>query len=145
MEQLLCHLIGDYLFQSHWMATNKTRNNFACFAHVIFYSVPFLFLNPSVLAFIVIAGSHFLIDRFRLARFVVYAKNFLAPEEELFAKPAHLLYPGDQDDLRPEYQWKNCSKTGYSNDTPPYLAVWLLIIADNTLHLVINYFALKFL
>ncbi len=32
--------------------------------------------------------------------------------------------------------------TGYPSATPAWLAVWLLIIADNTLHLLINHYAL---
>lgn len=32
---------------------------------------------------------------------------------------------------------------GYGPDTPDWLAVWLLIIADNTMHLLINRFALR--
>jgi hypothetical protein len=39
--------------------------------------------------------------------------------------------------------WK--SPTGYAPDVPPFLAVWLLIAADNTLHLAINYAALRWL
>jgi hypothetical protein len=34
--------------------------------------------------------------------------------------------------------------TGYHKDKPPWMAVWLLIIADNTLHLLCNGLALAF-
>ncbi len=37
--------------------------------------------------------------------------------------------------------WATCAKTGYPDalsEGMPWLAVWLLIIADNTLHLVCN-------
>jgi hypothetical protein len=40
--------------------------------------------------------------------------------------------------------WDDCKATGYPSATPQWLAVFLLIAADNTLHLAINYFALKF-
>jgi hypothetical protein len=35
--------------------------------------------------------------------------------------------------------------TGYPPTTPIWLSTWLLIVADNTLHLAINYAALRWL
>lgn len=115
--QFVAHGVGDYLLQSHWMATQKTKNSFAAACHVIAYTIPFAFLTHSLPALALIAGTHFLIDRYRLARFVVYAKNFLAP---------------------PSGWPRAFTATGYDDDVPPWLAVWLLIIADNLLHLCIN-------
>ena len=123
MIQLIFHLIGDYVTQSDWMAQNKTKSTFAAFCHATVYSLPFL-LIASMNAWLVIWSTHLLIDRFRLARFVVYAKNFLSP-------PASWQ------------KWQNCSAIGYHKDSPPWLAVWLMIAADNTIHLVINERALK--
>lgn len=123
--QLVAHGVGDYLLQSHWMATRKTTSHLAAAAHALTYGVPFLFFRPSPLAWAVIVGSHFLIDRYRLARFVVYAKNRLAP--------------------RPWAPWSECRATGYPPDAPPWLAVWLLIAADNLIHVAINALALAYL
>lgn len=75
MLPLILHLLGDYVLQSDWMANNKTSSHKAAAAHAITYSIPFLVLSPSVLAFAVILITHFFIDRYRLARFVVYAKE----------------------------------------------------------------------
>lgn len=126
MEQLLLHLIGDYITQTDWMAKNKASSPsmFPAFAHAAVYSLPFLLLTQSVAAVTVILWTHFMIDRFRLARYVVFAKNW-ATDRSL--------------------TWADCSATGYHKDTPPWLAFWLLIIADNTLHLSINYVALRWL
>jgi hypothetical protein len=129
MEQFLAHLWGDYILQSDYAANNKTSKNFACFLHVVLYGVPFLFLTFSPLALLVIIGTHFLIDRFRLAKYLVFAKNYLSPPS---AWTEHL-------------SWENCKGTGYPSQTPPFLAVWLMIFADNILHLTINYFAFKYL
>jgi hypothetical protein len=41
-DQLLAHLIGDYVLQSDWMASNKRTDNGAALAHAIGYSLPFL-------------------------------------------------------------------------------------------------------
>ena len=124
-DQILLHLIGDYLLQSDWMAHNKTRDHFPAAMHALAYSLPFQFLlTPSVAAMAVIAGTHFFIDRYRLARYVVWLKNCMAP----------WIVP-----------WAACSTTGYPPDKPTWMAVWLLIIADNILHLVVNGLALKYL
>lgn len=121
-DQLVCHAIGDYILQSDWMATEKTKRTLAAVLHVLAYSVPFLFLQPSLAAWVVIVGTHFVIDRWRLARYVVWAKN-------LPATPP----------------WRECTATGYPPDRPAWMAVWLLIIADNVLHVVINGLALRYL
>ena len=124
MIQLILHLIGDYITQTDWMAKNKTKSNVAAASHAIVYSLPFLLLQPSLAAFSVILGTHYLIDRYRLARFVVYAKNWTT---------------------NPSLKWEDANATGYHKDDPPWLAVWLLIAADNTLHLAINWGALTYL
>lgn len=116
-DQLVAHAVGDYILQSDWMATEKTKQTFAALVHAVTYSLPFLFLNPSPLALAVICSTHFVIDRWRLARYLVWAKNWLGPN-----KP-----------------WKDCVATGYPSDRPPWMTVWLLIIADNTLHVLCKY------
>lgn len=125
-DQLIAHAVGDYLLQSDWMAGEKTKRSVAALAHAVAYGLPFLLLTRSPLALLVIVGTHFVIDRWRLARFVVWAKNLLAP--------APWRHP-----------WSQCSGTGYHSDRPPWLAVWLLIIADNVMHVLINALALRFL
>lgn len=141
MEQLLLHLIGDYVLQSDWMASRKTSWSFEALVHATVYSLPFLLLRPSWAAFAVILTTHFLIDRYRLAKYVCYAKNFLAPLSHTTARAAadgRFVY-------EEKYEWENCSETGYPSETPVWLATWLLIIVDNTMHLTINYLSLRYL
>jgi hypothetical protein len=126
-DQLVAHAVGDYLLQSDWMATEKTRRSFAAAVHALAYTVAFLPLSPSLASLAVIAGTHFVIDRWRLARYVVWAKNWIAP-------PGHGPRP-----------WRECAATGYAPDRPVWLATWLLIIADNTLHVLCNAAALRWL
>lgn len=143
MLQLILHLLGDYVFQSDWMAQNKTKRFAPAAAHALVYSLPFLLLDPSLAAFLVILVTHFFIDRYRLARFVVWAKNVLL--DPSFWR-MHLVR--DRETMAAflgRWSWHNCSGTGYPSDAPPWLAVWLLIAADNTLHLAINYAALRWL
>lgn len=125
-DQLFAHALGDYLLQSHWMATEKTKRHTAAAVHAITYGSPFLIaFRPSWMALLVIVGSHFLIDRYRLARYVVWLKNGISPT-------------GLE-------SWEDCAGTGYHKDVPPWLSVWLLIVADNVIHVAINALALRYL
>lgn len=90
------------------------------------------------LALLVILSTHFLIDRFRLARYVVWAKNWMAAR--WIFTPADLYRTRQRN-----HPWKECRETGFSRSVPDYMATWLLIIVDNTLHLAINYAALRWL
>lgn len=123
-DQLLAHAVGDYVLQSEWMANNKGRNSLAAALHALAYTLPFLLLTLEPLALAFIGGTHFVIDRWRLARYVIWLKN----------RP----FPGS----RP---WSECRSTGYPPDTPRYLSAWLLIIVDNTLHVLMNGMALAWL
>lgn len=124
MEQLLLHLVGDYVTQTDWMARTKTRETLAAACHALVYTLPFMLLSSSPAALAVIGGTHFLIDRYRLARYVAYAKNRVTDRG---------------------LKWADCSATGFPADVPPTHAFWLMILIDNTLHLSINYGALRWL
>lgn len=119
-DQLLAHLVGDYLLQTHHQATAKTSAWGPALAHAATYTVAHLPLTRSPWRLAIIGGTHAVIDRYRLARHVVWAKNQLAPAAY---RPGH-------------------TPTGYPEETPAWLAVWLLIAADNTMHLLINRLAL---
>lgn len=113
MIQLLAHLWGDYIIQSHWMAANKTKISWICGLHAVTYGLPFLFLTLSWKALLMIVITHFFIDRFRLASWIPRFWNN--------------KYEGDP----------------YPDGTPAYISFWVIILIDNTLHMTINYFALK--
>lgn len=124
---VLAHLTGDYLLQSDWMANEKTKRWWPAVVHGWTYTIPYaLFVTHSQWALLVISVTHIVIDRYRLARHVVWAKNLLAPR-------------------RYRYPWAECSATGYHRSRPEWLAVWLMIIADNTLHLILNVIAVLYL
>jgi len=116
---VLAHLVGDYLIQSDWMAVEKTKRWTPAIAHGLTYTLPHLLVTQSVVALAVIAGTHIVIDRYRLARHVIWVKNLLSPKQY-------------------RYPWSECRGTGYHESRPAWMAVWLMIIADNTIHLVIN-------
>jgi len=154
VEQLLAHLWGDYLLQSDWMANLKRQAWRPVIAHAGLYSIAFIWLTSSPLAWVVIFGTHLLIDRFGLARYLVWAKNWLGPAKPWYASSAVTdwtdnqleIFPNDVYRInQPTPPFRACSATGYPPNRPAWLAVWLTIIADNTLHLTINYLALRYL
>lgn len=122
------HFIGDYITQSHWMATTKTGAWFPAICHGVIYTLPFLFLTQSIIALVVIGGTHIIIDHYRLARHFVWAKNMIL-------SPFSVRVP-----------WSEAKQyNGFSKDTPIWLSTWLMIIVDNVLHVSINAAALTWL
>ena len=103
------HLLGDYLFQNHWMAINKTKDFIPALIHAFVYSLLFLFIvNPKIWTIIFV--THFFIDRYRLATYWIKLVN---------------------------WNWKS-TNFGYTTDVPIWLSMWLLIIVDNVIHILIN-------
>jgi hypothetical protein len=125
-DQLFAHLVGDYVLQSDWMATAKTNKWSAAIVHVLVYGLPWLFLTRSPAALAIIVGTHFIIDRWRLARHVGWFKNHLAPKS---------AWPPPFED---------CAVTGYPADKPPFMAVWLMILVDQVMHIGCNALAMRY-
>ena len=122
MKDLLAHLVGDYCLQNHWMATQKTSRWSVAFVHAFFYGLPFLLLCHAWWQWVVIVGTHAVIDRLRLA---TYWTGFWGIGK-----------------MTDESPWFN--HVDYVEPAPPFLTVWLTIIVDNTMHLTINYITLSF-
>jgi hypothetical protein len=154
---LLCHLVGDFLAQSDWMALNKNKRTFPCLVHCLIYTACFLVLTVSWKALLFIFVTHFIIDRFPIiVKRLIWTKNMFPL----------LDYP----------PFKYCDTTGYYDDSPYntepvlkedyaiwvnnerekilakygrprhfFITIWLYIITDNTLHLICNGIALVFL
>jgi hypothetical protein len=128
-HQLVAHLLGDYVFQTDWMANKKTTSKFPALIHAASYTLSFAFvsllfgLSISLPAYAIIGVSHYFIDHYRLARYVMFAKNWITDTS---------------------LKWSECDKTGYPNSAPPWLTVWLLIAGDNTLHILINALAIHY-
>lgn len=122
--QLLAHLAGDYIVQSSWMANEKTRGHLPAALHGATYAACFLPLTRDPRALLVIGGTHWAIDHWRLARHVVWAKNQLAPAAY-------------------RYRFGDKGPWGAGQDEPAWLHGWLLFLADNSLHGLVNAWALR--
>lgn len=120
---ILAHLIGDYLIQNQWMASEKTKRWWPAIVHGVTYTVPYLFITQSIWALLVICITHIIIDRFRLAKHFIWFKNQIGPKSY-------------------RYSWEDGKATGFSSKVPIWMSTWLMIIIDNTLHLIINTLAI---
>ena len=116
MEQIICHLIGDYWLQNDWMALNKKKNAAIALLHSFIYTLPFLFITHSFWALFVICTTHAFIDGTDLVNRLNRIKN-----------------------------WNFKTEDGYGEDRPVWLRVWLIIVQDNSLHLLLNYLAITYL
>lgn len=123
MKELLAHLVGDYLLQSHWEASEKTNEFLPGVTHAAKYTLAFVPLTRNPKALAIIGGTHFILDRYRLAKHVNWARNQMVPKKHRF-----------KFDL---------SNMGSPKEVPQGLAMALMFITDNTMHMLINHYALE--
>lgn len=117
---LLAHWAGDYLLQTDWMAQEKVKRWAPAIVHGLVYTAAYSLVTQDWRALAVIGGTHIVIDRFRLAKHITWAKNQLAPRSY-------------------RYTWQEAKRNaGFSSKTPAWMSTWLMIIVDNGLHLTIN-------
>lgn len=168
-SQLVAHAIGDYVIQTDWMASEKTKKSSVAAVHAVTYTLPFLFLTTSIPALLFIVGTHFVMDRWRLARYVCWAKNWLQPKRALgfeyrcrksdcktvtvaWEPQERPFYCPSCDSstevhlhMARNYPWSKCQGTGYYEGRPAWMAVWLMIIVDNVIHVTCNAIAIAYL
>ena len=65
-----------------------------------------------------IFSTHFIIDRFRIPKYLIWLREGGG-------------YP--------------MTDTGFNKAVPAFISTWLFIITDNAMHIIINYYALRFL
>lgn len=120
MEQLLLHLFGDFILQTDNMALNKKKNTLNgyiyCILHCVTYSLPFILIT-NWKAVIFIGLTHFIIDKTNIVAHFLKLRNNV----------------------------KDISNFGFAKERPFAITVWLLIFTDNTIHLILNYLAIKYI
>ena len=62
IELILCHLIGDYVFQSDYIAKTKGSNWYHLFVHCALYCVPFVIIFGINCRLLIVFTSHLIID-----------------------------------------------------------------------------------
>lgn len=74
LDILALHMLGDYILQSDWMATNKLTDWRVRAVHVSVYGGPFLvwgrllYGDNGVLFGVLVMVTHFVIDSYRFAQ-----------------------------------------------------------------------------
>lgn len=105
---ILAHMVGDYLWQNDWMASNKTKAHLPCLVHVLFYTLAF---------FMLVEGTSYLLGN---AGWPLWAYALIGLSH----------YPIDRYSLAPKMMNLNGQKAFKENMAP-----WSIIIVDNTYHL----------
>lgn len=59
---LICHLIGDYVLQSNFLASTKGKNWYHLFVHSVLYIAPFYYFFGFDSGLLFLAITHFIID-----------------------------------------------------------------------------------
>lgn len=62
LNLILCHLIGDYVLQSDFIANTKGKNIYHLLVHCALYCVPFIVLYGYDIKAIFLFMTHFIID-----------------------------------------------------------------------------------
>lgn len=122
MKSFLAHLVGDYVLQSHYEAVEKTNSWLPAATHAAKYTAAFLPLTRNPKALAVIGTTHMILDHFRLAKHVNWLRNQAAPKA---------------------YRSKDLTNAGSPEMVPTGMAVALMILTDNTIHMLINEWALN--
>lgn len=59
---IICHLIGDYVLQTDFIAKTKGENLYHLIVHCILYTVPFIFVGVDIHLLCFIFATHLSID-----------------------------------------------------------------------------------
>jgi len=115
MEQLIAHLMGDFILQTEKQALGKKENFNLALQHALTYTIPFVFITQSFIALLVICITHAIID--------------YRPTPQILRRIIN----------------NSQTESGFLVGSPSFITVWLNIISDNTIHLLINMLAIKYL
>lgn len=152
MKLILAHLFGDYVVQNDHMARNKTKTGdspggrIEAAAHATTYALCHLPVTRNPKALFVIGSTHYVIDRYRLAKHVVWFRNQLAPKDSRY--PWSEAGPFGQKMIitnpdGPIHYVKGNRGRSVIPDSPDWLSGWLLFICDNSMHLLVNHLAVE--
>ena len=125
---IIGHLVGDYLLQNDWMATNKKKHSFPCAVHCLLWTCSvmffagwmwiekphFLWIKPWVFSALFL--THFIQDRTQI---IIWWMKLKWKDQSKFMECDSLL-------LKHEYE--PTIKVG--------LGPWSIIVVDNVWHIV---------
>ena len=65
LQLIGCHLIGDYVLQSEFLATTKGKNYYHLFVHCFLYCIPFCFVFGFSAHIVSIFVVHLVVDNLK--------------------------------------------------------------------------------
>ena len=129
---LMGHLMGDYLFQTNWMAQRKGAEYFPCFVHCIIYTFFVCAMtswNP--LWVLLVFLSHFLVDKYSLVD--KWLKAIKSRSLTDFFLNGHVVAEVQDEDHKENYI---VLRGGFT--------ALVYAVADNTVHIILMLLAAKF-
>ena len=136
------------MVQNDWMALNKKKHGVEgwvpAIVHALTYTMFFaLFVTTSWKALAVICVTHAVIDHYEFVPKIVWLRNWIAPK---WIKQDAEVDGVSNSWMERNPPWEACKPNfGFSPIRPQFLAFWLYVIIDNTLHITINYASVRWL
>lgn len=78
IEIIICHIVGDYLLQTDYMAKEKNNNLYILFVHCVCYCIPFIYIfgfNYKIISLLII---HMVIDWMKIHHYINIAVDQIA-------------------------------------------------------------------
>ena len=75
---IFCHIVGDYLFQTDYMAKEKNNNLYILFVHCVCYCLPFIYafgFNYKIISLLII---HMVIDWMKTKHYINIVEDQIA-------------------------------------------------------------------
>lgn len=88
IKKIICHIVGDYLCQTDYMAREKGKDWYILFVHCVCYCVPFIYVFGLDFKTIVLFLTHMMIDALK-AR---YEEIDIFTDQILHYQVAWILY-----------------------------------------------------
>jgi hypothetical protein len=119
MHWLFAHFIGDYLFQTDYMAIGKKKSWLIAGLHVLTYMIPFLFIGSFITAHEV---------KIMIGQVVWWKLALIAIQHLLQDRSSFIVKM---------MQWK-----GSASFVQPPMGPWSVVLTDNLVHIMFIAFVL---
>jgi hypothetical protein len=119
-------MIGEFLIQSDGIYKLKQRSWLWASLKGLTYAALFLACTQSPMALAAIFGFHTVMSRYKLAKYVCYLKNHLAPKSQW-------------------HKWADCNLNGHFKDKNQWYSHGKMLIVESMLMIAANYWFIKLL
>ena len=75
---IFCHIVGDYLLQTDYMAKEKNNNLYILFVHCVCYCIPFIYIFGFNYKIICLLIFHMIIDWMKTKHYINIVEDQIA-------------------------------------------------------------------